>query len=59
MMFIGGTRHLQASFISAAPPRPFRELTRYRKTLAQERGAEVSRLHKLLEGRISSSPRGD
>jgi transposase len=40
---------LQASFIPAAPIRALRELTRYRKTLVQERGDEVNRLHKLLE----------
>ena len=41
---------LRASFIPPAPIRELRELTRYRKTLVQERGAEANRLHKTLEG---------
>ena len=41
---------LQASFIPPAAVRALRELTRYRKTLVQERGNEVNRLHKTLEG---------
>jgi transposase len=41
---------LRASFIPPAPIRELRELTRYRKTLVQERTAEVNRLHKTLEG---------
>src|SRR5438105_3985109 len=41
---------LQASFIPPAAIRALRELTRYRKTLVQERGDEVNRLHKTLEG---------
>lgn len=40
---------LQASFIPPSPVRELRELTRYRKTLVQERAQEVNRLHKLLE----------
>jgi len=40
---------LRASFIPPAPIRELRELTRYRKTLVQERVAEVNRLHKVLE----------
>src|SRR5437868_9300279 len=41
---------LHASFIPPAPIRAIRELTRYRKTLVQERADETNRLHKTLEG---------
>lgn len=41
---------LQASFIPPAPIRELRELTRYRKTLVQERTDEINRLQKTLEG---------
>ncbi len=41
---------VRASFIPPAPIRELRELTRYRKTLVQERAQEVNRLQKLLEG---------
>jgi transposase len=41
---------LQASFIPPTTIRALRELTRYRKTLVQERGDEVNRLHKTLDG---------
>ncbi len=41
---------LQASFIPPQPIRELRELTRYRKTLVEQRTAEVNRLQKLLEG---------
>jgi transposase len=41
---------LRASFIPPAPIRAVRELTRYRKTLVQDRADEVNRLHKTLEG---------
>jgi len=40
---------LKASFIPPAPIRELRELTRYRKTLVQERAQEANRLHKVLE----------
>ena len=40
---------LRASFIPPAPIRALRELTRYRKTLVQERTAEANRLQKVLE----------
>jgi transposase len=40
---------LRASFIPPQPIRELRELTRYRKTLVQERVDEVNRLHKVLE----------
>jgi transposase len=40
---------LRPSFVPPAPIRELRELTRYRKTLVQQRGAEVNRLHKTLE----------
>ncbi len=41
---------LKASFIPSAPIRGLRELTRYRKSLVQQRTQEANRLHKLLEG---------
>src|SRR6266508_979293 len=41
---------LRASFIPPAPIRAIRELTRYRKTLVQERVDEATRLQKPLEG---------
>ncbi len=40
---------LKASFIPPAAIRELRELTRYRKTLVQERAQEANRLHKVLE----------
>ena len=40
---------LTASFIPPQPIRELRELTRYRKSLMQERAQEVNRLHKVLE----------
>ena len=40
---------LQASFIPPEPIRELRELTRYRKTLLQERADETNRLQKVLE----------
>jgi transposase len=40
---------LTASFIPPEPIRALRELTRYRKTLVQERAQEVNRLHTVLE----------
>lgn len=40
---------LRASFIPPRPIRELRELTRYRKTLIQERADEVNRLQKVLE----------
>jgi len=41
---------LRGSFVPERPQRELRELGRYRTTLVQERSAEVSRLHKTLEG---------
>jgi transposase len=41
---------LTASFIPPKPIRELRELTRYRKTLVQERAQEINRLQKVLEG---------
>ncbi len=41
---------VKASFIPPAAVRELRELTRYRKTLVQQRTQEANRLHKLLEG---------
>ena len=41
---------LNGSFIPPAPIRAVRELTRHRKTLAQERTDEINRLQKTLEG---------
>jgi transposase len=48
----GLLRHglLRPSFIPARAQRELRELTRYRKSLVDERSAEVNRLHKTLEG---------
>jgi len=40
---------LKASFIPPQPIRQLRELTRYRKTLIQERAQEVNRVQKVLE----------
>jgi transposase len=40
---------LQASFIPPEPIREVRELTRYRKTLVQERADEINRMQKVLE----------
>lgn len=40
---------LKASFIPPAPIRALRALTRYRKSLVQERAQAVNRLHKVLE----------
>lgn len=40
---------LKASFIPPKPIRELRDLTRYRKSLIDERVREVNRLHKLLE----------
>ena len=40
---------LQASFIPPEPIRELRELTRYRKTLIQERADETNRLQKVVE----------
>lgn len=40
---------LKASFIPPEPIRDLRDLTRYRKTLIQERAQEVNRLQKVLE----------
>lgn len=41
---------LKASFVPPKPIRELRELTRYRKTLIQERAQEINRLQKVLEG---------
>jgi transposase len=41
---------LRPSFIPPAPIRDLREVTRYRKTLVQQRAEEVQRVQKLLEG---------
>ena len=40
---------LRGSFVPPPPIRELRDLTRYRKTLIQERGREVQRLQKVLE----------
>src|SRR5258708_33311555 len=40
---------LKASFIPPKPIRELRELTRYRKSLIQERAQELNRLQKVLE----------
>lgn len=41
---------IRGSFIPPRPRRELRELTRYRKSLVQERADEVNRLQKVLEG---------
>jgi transposase len=41
---------LRGSFVPSAEQRQWRDLTRYRQTLVQERTAEVNRLQKVLEG---------
>ena len=41
---------LQASFIPSKEQRELRELVRYRKSLVGERGRELNRLQKMLEG---------
>lgn len=41
---------LKASFIPPQPIRELRDLTRYRKSLTQERAQEINRLQKFLEG---------
>ncbi len=41
---------LTGSFIPPAPVRALRELTRYRKTLVQQRADEVNRVQQTLEG---------
>ena len=41
---------LRGSFVPERSQRELRELTRYRTALVRERSAEVSRLHKTLEG---------
>ena len=40
---------LRGSFVPPAPIRELRDLTRYRKSLIQERTREANRVHKLLE----------
>jgi hypothetical protein len=40
---------LRGSFVPPAPVRELRDLTRYRKSLIEERTREANRLHKLLE----------
>lgn len=41
---------IRASFIPGKPLRELREIVRYRKSLIQERSAEVNRIQKVLEG---------
>ena len=41
---------LRASFIPDRPQRELRELTRYRRSLVEERSREANRIQKLLEG---------
>jgi transposase len=40
---------LRGSFVPPAPIRELRDLTRYRKTIVQERSRALNRLHKVLE----------
>ena len=41
---------LKASYIPSRKQRELREITRYRKSLTEERCREVNRLQKILEG---------
>ena len=41
---------LKPSYIPARPQRELRELTRYRRSLVQERSREANRIQKVLEG---------
>lgn len=47
---------LRASYIPDRAQRELRELTRYRKSRAEERAREINRLQKILEGRTLSFP---
>jgi transposase len=40
---------LRPSFVPPKPIRELRDLTRYRKSVIEERGRETQRLHKVLE----------
>lgn len=40
---------IRPSFVPPKPIRELRDLTRYRKTVIEERGREIQRLHKVLE----------
>jgi transposase len=40
---------VRSSFVPPEPIRELRDLTRYRKTLIQQRAAEANRVQKLLE----------
>lgn len=40
---------VRPSFVPPKPIRELRDLTRYRKTVIEERGREIQRLHKVLE----------
>ena len=46
---IAGARPSAGSFVPPAPIRELWELTRYRKSLIQERAREANRVHKMLE----------
>ena len=48
---------LRASFIPDRAQRELRELTRYRRSLVQERSREANRIQKLWKGPTSSCPR--
>ena len=41
---------LRASYIPSREQRELREITRYRKSLTEERSRETNRLQKILEG---------
>jgi hypothetical protein len=47
--FVTSWTPASASFIPPAPIRELRDLSRYRKSLVQERAREVNRVHKVLE----------
>jgi hypothetical protein len=47
--FVTSWTPASASFIPPAPIRELRDLSRYRKSLVQERAREVNRVHTVLE----------
>jgi len=50
---------LRPSFIPPRPQRQLRDLTRYRRTLIQERTREKQRVEKLLEDALIGNTQGD
>ncbi len=47
---------LRASFVPDRTQRELRELTRYRKSIIEERSQELNRLQKVLEGTAGTDP---